>query len=301
MKKARKQLFEDYQPRMRGEHFSRRTPESIAALVPMVPLVCLFVFLFIITAGFMQERYLLKTSSSWLYSLVHTQAPSPRDGLSQALIIDIDSMNDRLFSQNQLEASSADAPSADEEAVPVNFTSEIEEILQNPVLPAGCEPVALTCVLRSMGFDLSLTEIADGYLDINYEGDFVYRYSGSPYVTGAGYPPSIVSAANAYLNSQNATYAAQDITGTDFSALLERVEAGYPVLVWTTMYMGEPDFTGIYIDEYEWYSNEHCVVLYGVDGQDVLVSDPLEGLVYRDTDEFARLYETCGSMALVIT
>ena len=41
---------------------------------------------------------------------------------------------------------------------------EMENILQNPELPTGCESVALTMVLKYLGFDLEKTTIADDYL-----------------------------------------------------------------------------------------------------------------------------------------
>jgi uncharacterized protein YvpB len=185
-------------------------------------------------------------------------------------------------------------------ALPANFTANIEEALQYPELPGGCELVALTCVLRSMGFELLLTEIADDYLELDDSGDFAYGYVGSPYDMGGGFPPSIVAAANAYLRTQDSSYSAQDITGSDFDTLLAWVNAGYPVLVWTTIGMDEPSFSDTFIDEYEWYYNEHCVVLYGIDDEGVLISDPLEGLIHRDAGEFARIYEACGNMAVVI-
>ena len=73
-----------------------------------------------------------------------------------------------------------------------------------------------------------------------------------------------------------------------------------PVILWTTMYQEEPSFSGQEIGPYEWYTNEHCVVVYGSEGDEVLVSDPLDGLVKRDRAYFSALFETCGSMAVVI-
>lgn len=189
-----------------------------------------------------------------------------------------------------------------EENPPQRYTDKVEEIFQNPTLPAGCESVALTAILRSMGFELSLTEIVDDYLVIDpWEGDFVYRFFGSPYVAGGAFPPAMVDAANAYLIAQGSELRARDITGSEFSELAALTEEGVPVLVWTTVDLLDPDFTGMVIDGYEWYSNEHCVVLYGIEGGEVLVSDPLSGLVRRDIDEFSRIYEACGSMAAIIS
>lgn len=179
-----------------------------------------------------------------------------------------------------------------------NFTSHVEGLLQLPTLPSGCEPVSLTIALRSMGFDLSLTEIVDNHLE--YGGDIVNQFSGDPYDMGGAFPPAIVKAANSYLATQASDYAAYNLTGNDFESLVSCTKAGYPVLVWTTMYMDQPFFTGQTIDEYAWYDNEHCVVLYGIEDDQVLVSDPLEGLVTRDYAAFAEIYSTCGKMALIV-
>ena len=53
----------------------------------------------------------------------------------------------------------------------------MENILQNPELPTGCESVALTMVLKYLGFDFEKTTIADDYLvfaDRNFY-DGLYR------------------------------------------------------------------------------------------------------------------------------
>ena len=198
--------------------------------------------------------------------------------------------------------SAQDVPA--QSAVDPRSAAQAGELLQLPEYPAGCEPVSLTIVLCSLGFEVDAAEIIEGYLPIDpTSSDYVHEYGGSVYVDGGTMPPAIVTAANAYLADQGdaaAGLAARDITGTTYAELQDLVEQGYPVLVWTTMYMGEPQFTGFVQEGYEWYYNEHCVVLYGVEGDEVLVSDPLEGLVRRDAAEFGRLYETCGCMAVVI-
>lgn len=189
-------------------------------------------------------------------------------------------------------------------AVDSRSAAQVGELLQLPEYPAGCEPVSLTIVLRSLGFEADPSEVIEGYLPVDpTSSDYVHEYGGSVYVDGGTMPPAIVTAANAYLADQGDAadgLAARDITGTTYAELLDLVEQGYPVLAWTTMYMGEPQFTGFVQEGYEWYYNEHCVVLYGIEGDEVLVSDPLEGLVRRDAAEFGRLYETCGCMAVVI-
>ncbi|MCL2888824.1 MAG: C39 family peptidase [Eggerthellaceae bacterium] len=184
-----------------------------------------------------------------------------------------------------------------------NYTSNINHISQYPELPTGCEVVALTIVLQSMGFSLEKTTIAEYYLDYSYE-DFVHAFVGDPfsYEGMAAYPPAIAKAANAFLEDQHSSMKAYDITGTSWYDLLDFVERGFPVIIWSTLYATEPWFTD---DEYEgwrWYLNEHCVVLYWVEYEPykVWVSDPTSGNVQDNGGYYHWLYEECGSMAVVI-
>ena len=63
---------------------------------------------------------------------------------------------------------------------------EMENILQNPELPTGCESVALTMVLKYLGFDLEKTTIADDYL-VFADRNFAMGYIGNPHTEdGAG-------------------------------------------------------------------------------------------------------------------
>lgn len=183
----------------------------------------------------------------------------------------------------------------------VLFAENVGELLQYPELPAGCESVALVCVLESMGFSLEKTDIVDSYLAIDptYTARSEYYY-GDPFSGGTAFPPAIVAAANRYLVDQGSGYRAIDVSGSTFDGLEKYLDAGYPLLVWTTMYMEEPAFSGDVFDGYAWYFNEHCVVVYGADADTVYVSDPLEGLVERDRETFESIYSACGSMAVVI-
>lgn len=181
----------------------------------------------------------------------------------------------------------------------VDWAGNVEEFLQFPVLQGGCEVASLSCVLRSMGYDeVDEYTIAEEYLEY---GDMVSGYSGDPYYYGSAFPPPLMDAANAFLEANGAEERALDLSGLGFDVVAEWVQAGYPVLVWTTMYMEEPDLTGTMVGPYEWWNNEHCVVVYGFDESgDVLVMDPLDGLTTRDRQDFARIYEECGSLSYVI-
>ena len=181
----------------------------------------------------------------------------------------------------------------------VPYASQVGNMNQNSVgLPSGCEVVSLAVLLQSLGFDADPQEIADTFLVT--DGSFATGYAGSPYGAGGGYPPGIVNAANSYLLANGGNVRAYDLTGTTFDGVKGLVMHGYPVLVWSTMYGEEPQFSNAFDDGWEWYINEHCVIVYAVEDGLVYLSDPIEGYVERDEAEFARIYDECWNMAAVI-
>lgn len=218
-----------------------------------------------------------------------------------------------LIPQATMTSSQADnVPAADMQQVkvkiPDSYELDIPEVFQNPELPTGCESVALTMALMYEGYELEKTTIADDYLVYSYDGDFANGYVGDPKsVEGAGcFPPTIVETANSFLEEQNSDKKAMDASGQPFENLLQYVAANRPVLVWTTMYMLEPEYTdeNFMIDgkKYYWYGLEHCVVLsgYDLDRGVVLINDPLDGIVERDLEEFRELYNETGKYAVVL-
>ena len=196
---------------------------------------------------------------------------------------------------------SAEAPESGEQLPAVDYTSHVGELMQNDVdLLSGCEITSLCIALESMGIEADIESIINDHLDMN--GSYSTGYAGDPYWMGGGFAPGIANAANSYLESINSSVRAYDITGASFNEVSELVAKGYPVLTWTTMYFEDPYLTDMFDEEDEWYENEHCVVLYGFsdDGQTAYVSDPLEGLVERETSRFADIYEQCGSRAIIL-
>lgn len=237
------------------------------------------------------------------------------------------------------------------------YTDYIEAVYQYPSYPSGCEIAALTCVLNSMGYDVTLAQMIEGdYVsyDSSWTGAASESYFGTPYGQGGAFPPAIVNAANRYLDEQAAQMQAeerlavqgdaqaqsdartyvegeersegQDAPGTQGSAqgaqgtqvqsevraeeldaaspeeLISLVQMGYPVMVWVTVSYDAPAFSGEYIDGYAWYTNEHCVVLYGYDesADEVQISDSISGYVSMPAQDFFELYEACGALSVVI-
>lgn len=184
---------------------------------------------------------------------------------------------------------------------------DMENILQNPELPTGCESVSLTMVLNYLGFELEKTTIADDFL-VFAEHNFAAGYMGDPHSSnGAGvFPPGLVETADRFLAEKESEKRAFDLSDSSFSRLYDYVAAGMPVIVWNSMYMEEP----VGMDEicehegktYRWFHNEHCVVFCGFDEKEdvVYIQDPLEGLVERDAAKFEEYYDMIGQYAMVI-
>lgn len=187
----------------------------------------------------------------------------------------------------------------------VDFISSIPELIQWDSLIGGCEIVSMTSVLNAMGYDVAPQTLADEYIsyDVVGEGDYVNYYIGSPYESGGGFPPVLAYAGNGFLEDSNSDWRFHNVSGASFSSLLSQVDYGLPVLVWTTMNMDEPLWTGFDYGGYEWYNNEHCVVLYGYNEEEgtVQVMDPMAGLIDRDLADFEYLYDECGQLALALS
>ncbi len=194
----------------------------------------------------------------------------------------------------------------EEEELPVRASIEMELVYQHPELPTGCESVALTMLLKYYGFELEKTTIASEYLV--YSDNFVDGYVGNPFSSGGAgiYAPGLTKTANKYLNDQDTTLNAKNISDSSPETLYKYIANNTPVVIWNTVYMlyNNPsgDIRTYGAKEYQWDRNEHCMVLSGYDLEKniVIVHDPIEGIVERDADAFWERYRNLGSMALII-
>jgi uncharacterized protein YvpB len=194
-------------------------------------------------------------------------------------------------------------PAAVETAAVAQAALDVPCYLQNPELPTGCESVALTNLLRFWGFSLSKTELAVNWVPRS-ASDFVYAFLGNPFSEDGGciMAPGLTDAANDFLESSGSDLRASDISGSSMAELLQYVEQGEPVIVWTTVRMQEPGIVLGESDGYVMRDGSHAVVLCGFDRDagTVTVADSLDGVVERDAWAFQRIYEVMGSLALVI-
>ena len=106
---------------------------------------------------------------------------------------------------------------------------EVPALAQNPELPTGCESVALTNALLSLGFNLGKTDIADNWLPLS-EDDFVTAFMGDPHSTDGHscMAPAIVRTADAYLAAQGSSLEATDITGSSLDQSTRSSGRGNP-------------------------------------------------------------------------
>lgn len=173
---------------------------------------------------------------------------------------------------------------------------------QNPQLPTGCESVALVNALNYWGFHLSKTSIAKKWMPYGRNG--VYNFIGNPR-NSSGWiicAPGIAKTANKFLKSKNSNIKAIVVKGKGIKKLRKYLDQGYPVIVWTTIGMGDPGRLVTYRSGYPLRYNNHAVVLSGYNPKTgaYKVSDSLRGKVWRSSKRFTYLYNKMGKQAVVL-
>lgn len=202
----------------------------------------------------------------------------------------------------------------------VEYIKKVECILQNPELPTGCEAAAAAMLLNSYGYRTDKMTVA-AFLE---KSDQVEEYGtiyachpndafiGNPYtVHGYGaFPKVVVKAMQKVIDQQNGRYKACTLYGKTEEELLEKIDTGNPLCVWTSMYNMEIEYKkgwyliqeGLFTEEYfEWPSNEHVVVLTGYDETVVEVCDPLIGVCTYSRESFFRHYKQVGRYAVMLS
>lgn len=178
------------------------------------------------------------------------------------------------------------------------YVDDVEFIDQKQVLVSGCELVALSAIMKAENVSFDLQEVVANHLTV---GSHVSTdYLGDPTKNGGGLPPSVVAAANGWLAVTGADARVTNISGTTFEGLKRLTSLGYPVAIWVTEDMKAPIKTGAVEEGMQWYRKEHCVVVYGFEGDDVLVADSLKGLVRQPVADVQKVYEACGSFAMMV-
>lgn len=195
---------------------------------------------------------------------------------------------------------------------------DMENVLQLPELPVGCEITALTILLRYCGFDADKTDLARNYLPKGgnyrtedgktYKDSFFDYFIGDPFSRGYGcFANAIVKAANSYIADHGGGFTVKNISGSHPDVLYDYLAAGTPVLCWATDGMIEPEYYETWYDydtgeQLDWYLNEHCFVLAGfnMSGDIVTLNDPMKGIIDYNINKFETRYDQMYRQAIVI-
>ncbi len=196
----------------------------------------------------------------------------------------------------------------------------MENILQNPELPVGCEITSLTMMLRYLGFNADKTDMAKNYLPISAWGNAQYKdgelykdsffdyFIGDPFSRGYGcFSNAIEKAANDYIADKGGGYTVINLSGSSPDVLYNYLADGVPVICWATDGMIEPEYYESWYDnetgkKLDWYLNEHCFILAGFDMERnvVTLNDPIKGIIDYDKTKFEKRYVQMYSQAIVI-
>lgn len=185
-----------------------------------------------------------------------------------------------------------------QDSYPENYQLKVENIMQNPELPNGCEITSLTIVMNYEGYPCDKLDMSDNYLpkadSLSADPDEYYlrepRNNGFYCFAGP-----IVKAVNNFNEDKGTNAIATDLTGSDVSLLYDYVRKGHPLVVWGTLYWNTP-----YKYESGLYSNLHCMVLSGFTDDTVTITDPIYGVTVISRSRFERVWEAMGSRAVLV-
>lgn len=196
---------------------------------------------------------------------------------------------------------------------------DMQNVLQLPELPVGCEITALTILLRYYGFNADKTDLASNYLPISsgyaeerdgkiYKDSFFDFFIGDPYSRGYGcFSRPIARAAEKYISAHGGGYTVKNISGSDPDTLYNYLINDTPVLCWATDGMIEPEYYETWYDkdtgeQLDWYLNEHAFVLAGfnISAGTVTLNDPMKGIIDYNIDRFETRYSQMHCQAIVI-
>jgi uncharacterized protein YvpB len=167
---------------------------------------------------------------------------------------------------------------------------EAPYIDQSIKYPTGCESVTTVMLLQYLGYEITVDEWIDKFLEQKafeirdsrlYGANPNLYFCGSPYDADAFgcYAPVICKGLEKAIGKD---YEIIDETGTATELLLHNyIDQGIPVIFWACIDMKEPVIgpewrlfdTG---EVFTWISNEHCMLLVGYDETGYYFHDPYE-------------------------
>lgn len=196
---------------------------------------------------------------------------------------------------------------------------DIPVLLQEPELPAGCEATAAVMLLQAYGYETGKIEFAQSLpqssLEVKNGRTYAphpnQAYIGNPFSSSGFGALSKVTAETMqkFIGKENGRHVAVDIAGASEKEILNQIDEGVPVCIWSTMSMLPlVDVGGWYLkdgDEYTeqyyiWPGNEHCMLLTAYSETAVTVHDPRKGRIEYDRQLFFERYREVGCYAVIL-
>lgn len=202
----------------------------------------------------------------------------------------------------------------EEENVTEYYIQNVQNISQNPELPAGCEITCGCILLHHYGYDIDKVNLSDNYLkqtETFYGANPDVEFMGNPKIAkgwNCGFycwQQPVIDALNTYLNEQKSSYQAIDISGITINQLKEYIKDDKPVAVWVTIGFCEPgvntEFTWeINGKQFSPNVNMHCLVVTGFDNDNYYLADPLNLNESISVDRFEYVWNLFGNRAIVL-
>lgn len=185
---------------------------------------------------------------------------------------------------------------------------------QSVKYPTGCESVSSVMLLNYLGYDISVDEFIDNYLECRsmkikngqlYGPDPNECFCGSPYDPDSYgiYAKGLIKALNKVAGKK---YDFIDESGTSIDDLLKKyIDNDMPVIFWACINMLEeiegPVWKKLDTDEeFCWTSNEHCMLLIGYDNENYYFNDPYDnnGVIGYEKNLVSKRHKAQKSMAI---
>ena len=166
------------------------------------------------------------------------------------------------------------------------FYLPVENILQRPALPNGCEVVALAILLNYYGYTVDPVWLSDNYLPKSSPDNYnpFYVYYGDPKEESSGYgcyAPCIADTGSRFLADNGDCRTVKDVSGLPLEAYEAYVDGGVPVILWGTVDMCGDPFVTLSLscdgEVVRWLRYSHCLVLIGHTKDTYIFCDPLVG------------------------
>lgn len=188
-----------------------------------------------------------------------------------------------------------------------SFSLEVENILQNPSLPNGCEAVSLAIAPCYAGYETDAEVLYECFMPKAQlgRGDPWTAYVGDARGAGLGcYAPCVVKTGNAFLSSIGASAEVCDVSGRELKYYKELLREGTPVIMWGTVDMCGDDEICYRLEgggeSQVWHTRSHCLVLVGYTEDTYIFCDPLVGAVEYGCAAVERSFELNFRQACIV-